>query len=76
MLLIFRLNIDTTKSFQIAYAVLMVLVSKVSANSVEWFFLAPIWLYNNKIYSAAVSAMRFTITLFSILLRVFFKAIG
>ena len=54
----------------------MVLASKVSADSVKRFFLAPIWLYSNKVYFLAVSAMRSTITLFSILLRVFSKAIG
>jgi len=53
----------------------MVLINKVNANSIEWFFLAPIWLYNNKIYFLAMSAMSFIITFFKILLRVFFKAI-
>jgi len=38
----FRLSINTIKSLYIAYAVLMVVVSSVSANSVKRFFLAPI----------------------------------
>jgi len=37
-----RLSINTIKSFYIAYAVLMVVASSVSANSVKRFFLAPI----------------------------------
>jgi hypothetical protein len=74
--LIFKLSIDTTKSFQIVYVVLIILASKVSINRVEWFFFAPIWLCNNKACFLAVSAIYFVITFFSILLRVFFKAIG
>ena len=54
----------------------MVLVSRVSANSVKRFFLAPIWLYGNRAYSLAVSAIYSTITLSKILLRVFSKIIG
>jgi len=37
-----RLSINTIKSLCIAYAVLIVAVSSVSANSVKRFFLAPI----------------------------------
>jgi len=37
-----RLSINTTKSLRIAHAVLIVVASSVSANSVERFFLAPI----------------------------------
>jgi len=37
-----RLSINTIKSLCIAHAVLMVVVSSVSANSVKRFFLAPI----------------------------------
>jgi len=37
-----RLSIDTIKSLRIAYAVLIVVASSVSANSVKRFFLAPI----------------------------------
>ena len=71
-----RLSIDTTKSLRIAYADLMVAASSVSTDSVERFFLAPIWLYSSKAYSSAVSAMRSAITLSKILLRVFSKVIG
>ena len=54
----------------------MVLASKVSANSVEWFFLAPIWLYSNRAYSLAISTIRSATTLSRILLRVFSRVIG
>jgi len=64
------------KSFRIAHTVLMVAVSSVSANSVERFFLAPIWLCGSRACSSAVSAIRSAITFSKILLRVFFKAIG
>jgi len=37
-----RLSINTIKSLRIAYAVLMVVVSSISANNVKRFFLAPI----------------------------------
>jgi len=37
-----RLSINTTKSFCIAYVVLIVAASSISANSVKQFFLAPI----------------------------------
>ena len=74
--MIFKLSIDTTKSFWIAYAVLIVLVNRVNTDSVERFFLAPIWLCNNKAYSSAISAIYFIITLFKILLRVFFRVIN
>jgi len=37
-----RLSINTIKSLRIAYTVLMVAASSVSANSVKQFFLAPI----------------------------------
>ena len=71
----FKLSINTTKSFQITYVVLIILMSKVNADNIERFFLAPIWLYSNKAYISAVSIICFTITLFKILLRVLFKAI-
>ena len=71
-----RLSINTTKSLRIAHADLIVAASSVSANSVKRFFLAPIQLYSSKAYSLAVSAMRSTITLSRILLRVFSKVIG
>ena len=71
-----RLSINTTKSLRIAYADLIVAASSVSANSIERFFLAPIWLYSSKACSSAVSTMRSAITLSKILLRVFSKAIG
>ena len=67
---------DTTESLRIAYADLMVAVSSISANSVKRFFLAPIWLYNSRACSLAISAMRSAITLSKILLRVFSKAMG
>ena len=54
----------------------MVLLNRVNTNSVKRFFLAPIWLYSNKACFLAVFAMRFIITLFKILLRVFSKAMG
>ena len=53
----------------------MVLVNRVNADSVERFFLAPIWLCGSKACSSAASAMRSTITLSRILLRVFSRAI-
>ena len=34
----------------------MVLVSRVNADSVERFFLAPIWLYSNKAYFLIIFA--------------------
>ena len=71
-----RLSIDTTKSLRIAYVDLMVAASSVSADSVERFFLAPIWLCGSKACSLAVSAIRSAITLSKILLRVFSKAMG
>ena len=37
-----RLSIDTIKSLCITYADLIVVASSVSADSVKWFFLAPI----------------------------------
>jgi len=37
-----RLSINTIKSLRIAYTVLMVVASSISANSVKRFFLAPI----------------------------------
>jgi len=37
-----RLSINTIKSLRIAYAVLIVVVSSISANSVKQFFFAPI----------------------------------
>jgi len=37
-----RLSINTIKSLRIAYAVLIVAASSISANSVKRFFLAPI----------------------------------
>jgi len=64
------------KSFRIAHAVLMVVASSVSADSVKRFFLAPIWLCGSRACSSAVSAMRSAITFSKILLRVFSKAIG
>ena len=76
MPLISKLSINIIKSFSIAYMVLMVLASRVNADSVKRFFLAPIWLYSNKAYFSTVFAICFTITLFKILLRVFSKAIG
>jgi len=42
-----RLSINTIKSLRIAYVVLTVVVSSISANSVKRFFLAPIWLYSS-----------------------------
>ena len=54
----------------------MVLISKISTNSVKRFFLAPIQLYSNRAYSLAVSIIRSTTTLSRILLRVFSRAIG
>jgi len=74
--LISRLSINTIKSFCIAHAVLIVVVSSVSANSVKRFFLAPIWLCSSRAYSSAVFAIWSAITFSKILLRVFFKAIG
>ena len=71
-----RLSINIIKSFWIAYAVLIILINKVSTDSVERFFLAPIWLCGNKAYSSAVSAIHSIITLSRILLKVFFKVIG
>ena len=71
-----KLSINTIKSFYIAYADLMVAASSISINSIKQFFLAPIWLYSNRVYSLAISAIWSAITLFKILLRVFFKAIG
>ena len=66
----------TTKSLCIAYADLIVAASSVSANSVKRFFLVPIWLYNSKVYSLAVSTMRSAIILSNILLRMFSRVIG
>jgi len=37
-----RLSINTIKSLRIAHAVLIVVASSISANSVKQFFLAPI----------------------------------
>jgi len=54
----------------------MVLVNKVNINNIKQFFFVPIWLYSNRAYSLAISAMHFIISLFKILLRVFSKAIG
>ena len=54
----------------------MVLVNKINTDSVERFFLAPIWLYGNKACFSAVSAICSTITLSKILLRVFSKCYG
>jgi len=65
-----RLSIDTTKSLRIAHAVLMVAASSVSADSVERFFLAPIWLCGSRACSSAVSAIWSAITFSKILLRV------
>ena len=59
-----------------AYVVLIILASRVNANSVERFFLALIWLCGNKACFSAVSAIYSAITLFRILLKVFFKAIN
>jgi len=64
------------KSFRIAHAVLMVVASSVSADSVKRFFLAPIWLCGSRACFSAVSAMWSAITFSKILLRVFSKAIG
>ena len=75
-LLISRLSINTIKSLSIAHIDLIVAASSVSADSVKRFFLAPIWLYSNRAYSLAISAMRSAITLSKILLRVFSRAIG
>ena len=74
--LISRLSINTIKSLRIAHADLMVAASSVSANSIERFFLAPIWLYSSRACFLAVSAIQSAITLSKILLRVFSKAIG
>jgi len=74
--LISRLSINIIKSFRIAHAVLMVVVSSVSTNSVERFFLAPIWLCGSRACSSAVSAIWSAITFSKILLRVFSKVIG
>ena len=54
----------------------MVLVSRVSTNSVKRFFLAPIQLCGNRACSLAISAIYSTITLSKILLRVFSRVIG
>jgi hypothetical protein len=54
----FKLSINTIKSFRIAYADLTVAASSVSANSVERFFLTPIWLCGSRAYSSAISTMR------------------
>ena len=54
----------------------MVAVSNINTDSVKSFFLTPIWLYNNRAYSLAISTIWSTITLSKILLRVFFKVIG
>ena len=75
-LLISRLSIDTIKSLCIAYADLIVAVSSVSTNSVKRFFLTPIQLYSNRVYSLAVSTIQTAITLSKILLRVFSNIIG
>ena len=71
-----RLSINTIKSLCIAYVDLMVAASSVSADSVERFFLTPIWLCSSRACSLAVSAMWSAITFSKILLRVFSKAIG
>jgi len=71
-----RLSINTIKSLRIAYAVLMVAASSISANSIKRFFLAPIWLYSSRACSSTVSAIWSAITFSKILLRVFSKAIG
>jgi hypothetical protein len=52
-----RLSINTIKSLCIAYIDLIVVASSVSANSIKRFFLAPIWLYSNRAYSLAISAI-------------------
>jgi len=54
----------------------MVAASSISADSVERFFLAPIWLCGSRVCSSTVSAMWSAITFSKILLRVFSKAIG
>ena len=74
--LISRLSINTIKSFRIAYAVLMVAASSISANSVKRFFLAPIQLCGSRACSSTIFAIQSAITFSKILLRVFFKAIG
>ena len=76
MPLISKLSIDTTKSLYIAYADLIVTASSVNTDSVKWFFLAPIWLYGNRVCSSAMSVMWSIITFFRILLKVFSKTIG
>ena len=71
-----RLSINTIKSLRIAYAVLMVAASSISANSIKRFFLAPIWLYSSRACSSTVFTIWSAITFSKILLRVFSKAIG
>jgi len=71
-----RLSINTIKSLHIAYAVLIVAASSISANSIKQFFLTPIWLYSSRACSSAISAIWSAITFSKILLRVFSKAIG
>jgi hypothetical protein len=63
------------KSFYIAYMDLIVVVSNISADSIERFFYAPIWLCGSRVCSLAVSAIWFNTTLFKILLSVFFRVI-
>ena len=74
--LISRLSINTIKSLRITYVDLIVAASSVSANSVKRFFLTPIQLYSNRVYSLVISTIQSTITLSKILLRVFSKAMG
>ena len=54
----------------------MVLVSRVSTNSIKRFFLTSIQLYSNRACSLAISAIRSATTLSRILLRVFSRVIG
>ena len=50
-----KLSIDTTKSLRIAHADLMVAASSVSADSVERFFLAPLYiLYPIALYNISL----------------------
>jgi hypothetical protein len=71
-----RLSINTIKSLRIAHIDLIVAASSISTDSVERFFLTPIWLYSSRAYSLAVSTIWSAITFSKILLRVFSKVIG
>ena len=72
---IFRLSINTIKSFHIAHVDLMVVESSISTNGIKRFFLASIWICGSRACSLVISTMQSAIILSKILLRVFVKAI-